>query len=70
MAYERVAGPLGEVRGDIQTAMLAALIHNQWAKHPKKPDAFMPEWDQPQTTTKDRLKAWVNQFGGSDGDDR
>jgi hypothetical protein len=67
-AFERVHGPLGQTRDDIHTALLLAMLHNQWAKHPKKPAVFLPEWDQPRLSVAEKLKSWAAQFGGDDGD--
>lgn len=49
MAYERIAGPLGGRRGDIQAAIVAATVAN--AQRPKgkralKPQDFLPVWDR------------------------
>lgn len=72
-AYERVHGPLGQSRDDIHIAMLLAMLHNQWAKKPKKPEAFLPVWDRPPETDearRSRLRLWVEMMGGSHVDDR
>lgn len=47
-AFEQVYGPLGAIRGDIDMAILAAVIHNVFAGKGKgkAPEDFMPSWDQ------------------------
>ena len=75
MAYEKVTGPLGPERADVLHAVLLALIHNQWAKKPKKPKDFLPEWDQGRAQTPEEmlamLRAWTAMAGGAtDGNDR
>lgn len=70
-AYESVFGPIGPVRDDIYEALLLAMIHNTWAKKPKKPEAFLPVWDRHPTSPEEQLakaKAWVQMFGGDDGE--
>lgn len=46
-AYERVAGPLGGARGDIQAGIIAATVNNVNRKkgaRPATPAKFVPEW--------------------------
>ena len=52
MAYEKLEGPVGEVRSDYRMATLAAIIANtvRNEKKRKKPYTskdFMPRWEQP-----------------------
>jgi hypothetical protein len=62
MAYERVAGPLGPERADMQAAIIASTIAN--ANRGKrgrafKPEDFIPKWDQirpQQQTEQDHLR--------------
>ncbi|WP_158632379.1 DUF4035 domain-containing protein [Micromonospora sp. Llam0] len=54
MAYERVTGPLGPARGDIQAAIVASTIANSnRGKRGKRyrPEDFIPEWDRPEMET-------------------
>ncbi|GGS47701.1 phage tail assembly protein T [Streptomyces violaceus] len=48
-AYERLTGPLGGARGDVQAALIASTIaavnRNKGQKAPKVTD-FMPRWDK------------------------
>lgn len=49
MAFERVYGPVGPERGDIQAAVIAATlanIHRDPKKHPEPypPADFIPNW--------------------------
>jgi len=55
LAYERLTGPLGGERGDLHTAIVAATVHNMWAKKPKKLRDFIPEWHK-------RPKSWQEQL--------
>lgn len=68
MAYESVTGTLGPERFDILHAVLLSLIHNQWAKKPKKPMDFLPEWDQKKVQSPEdmleMLKSWTLVSGG------
>lgn len=59
MAYERVTGPVGAERLDILHAVQMALTHNQWAKKPKKPKDFLPEWDQRPAQTPEEMLAML-----------
>jgi len=55
MAYERVYGPiLVHDRVDVGFAMLATLVHNLWAKKPRKIQDFMPQWFQELTERTER----------------
>jgi hypothetical protein len=48
-AYEKLTGPLGGARGDVQAALIASVIagvnRSKGQKAPKVAD-FMPRWDQ------------------------
>jgi hypothetical protein len=48
-AYERLTGPLGGARGDVQAALIASVIaavnRGKGQKAPKVAD-FMPRWDK------------------------
>ena len=50
-AYERLTGPLGGARGDVQAAMVASVIaaanRSKGQRAPKVAD-FMPRWDKGQ----------------------
>jgi len=67
MAYERVVGPLGGERFDVLHAIQMALVHNQWAKKPKKPRDFMPEWDRPKAQSPEEMLAMLRAITGMKG---
>ncbi|MEU5394512.1 phage tail assembly protein T [Streptomyces tibetensis] len=49
IAYERVTGPLGGARSDVQMAMLASVIANAnrgKGSRVMKPADFLPKWDR------------------------
>jgi len=73
LAYERLTGPLGGERGDLHTAIVAATVHNLWAKRPRKLRDFMPQWAQKRQTVDEQLalvKAMNRAFGGTvEGED-
>lgn len=59
-AFERIEGPLGGLRGDVQAGIVAAQIYNanRGKTDPvKKPAEFVPRWDKPQQQTPDQLLA-------------
>lgn len=70
-AYERVAGPLGPHRGDIQAAVVASTVANvnRGKGRPLPIQDFIPEWDRRPQTWQEQLKT-VEQlnalFGGAD----
>lgn len=71
MAYERVAGPLGPRRGDIQAAVVASTVANanRGKGRPLPVDDFIPEWDKRPQSWQEQLLV-VEQlnalFGGAD----
>lgn len=56
-AYERVAGPLGPARADVQAAIVAATVANanRGKGKPATPADFVPEWDHKPTQTVDEM---------------
>ncbi|WP_289009514.1 DUF4035 domain-containing protein [uncultured Thermomonospora sp.] len=72
MAYERITGPLGGERGDIQAALISTVIANSLAgkkgRRAKLRD-FLLKWDRKPQSWRDQL-AVVRQlnrmFGGVD----
>jgi hypothetical protein len=71
LAYERIAGPLGPERGDVQAAVIASTIANvNRGKRGKifKPKDFMPQWSRPGARTPDAMRsmlvALTRRFGG------
>lgn len=70
-AYERVAGPLGPARADVQAAIIAATVANanRQKGKPATPAEFIPAWDQKPTQTVDdmvRIAYALNSaFGGT-----
>ena len=48
-AYERLSGPLGGARGDVQAALIATVIaavnRNKGQRSPRV-DEFLPRWDK------------------------
>lgn len=50
-AFERVEGPIGNLRGDVQAGVIASLLANVNRKKGAKQfkiDDFIPEWDTPE----------------------
>jgi len=77
-AYERVTGPLGPERADIQAAIIASTIANaNQGKRGRrfKPEDFLPRWDQPAAASGDQtgedhlrlIKSLNRAMGGHDG---
>jgi hypothetical protein len=70
-AYERVAGPLGPARADVQAAIIAATVANanSGKGQPATPADFIPTWDRKPTQTVDEMVqiayALNAAFGGS-----
>ncbi|WUI00202.1 DUF4035 domain-containing protein [Spirillospora sp. NBC_00431] len=73
MAYERIAGPLGPARADVQAAIVAATVAN--ANRGKKGRRFhlrdfIPKWDRRARQSWQQQLAVVEQlnaaFGGAD----
>ena len=49
MAYERLYGPLGPVRGDHHAALISATVaavNTDPKKQPPAPADFMPDWEE------------------------
>ncbi|MEX1037858.1 MAG: hypothetical protein WDZ96_03265 [Acidimicrobiia bacterium] len=67
MAYEKVTGPFGGERMDVLHAVQMALIHNQWAKKPRKPKDFLPEWDRKKAQTPEEMLAMLRAITGVKG---
>lgn len=69
LAYERVAGPLGGERGDLHAAIVAATVHNLWAKKPRKLRDFYPTWARRKQSPEEML-AWAKTlnraYGGTE----
>ncbi|GGQ07796.1 hypothetical protein BKA00_007432 [Actinomadura coerulea] len=71
MAYERVAGPLGFDRADVQSAIVAATVANanRGKGKPLTPADFVPKWDRkPKQTVEEMVQlayALNAAFGGS-----
>jgi hypothetical protein len=70
MAYEKISGPLGGLRGDVQTALLAqtmANVNRGKSARPYKLSDFTLEWDRPPQDD-DQMMATAyalnRQFGG------
>lgn len=81
IAYEQVAGPLGEMRSDYQTAQVLAMLYNVnrgKRQKAKAPEDFMPRWDnapqaRQQQTPEEQLaivRGMTNRMGRSRGHDR
>lgn len=76
-AYERVAGPIGPARGDVQSAIIAATVANanRTKGKPATPADFVPTWDRKPTQTVEEMVAIAYAlnaaFGGTvkDGED-
>lgn len=67
MAYEHVTGPFGPDRSDIHAGIIASTVANaSKGKRGKKfePKDFIPQWDKPEQTWEDQLRA-VKQIHGS-----
>jgi hypothetical protein len=71
-AYERVAGPLGAPRADLQAGIIAATVANanRGKGRAAIPADFIPEWDRkPAQTWQEQLaavKALNRAMGGAD----
>lgn len=70
-AYERVAGPLGPARTDVQAAIIAATVANanRGKGKPATPADFIPTWDRKPEQTVDEMVsiayALNTAFGGT-----
>lgn len=58
-AYERVAGPLGPARADVQSAIVAATVANanRGKGKPATPADFIPTWDRKPEQTVEEMVA-------------
>lgn len=58
-AYERVAGPIGPARADVQSAIVAATVANanRGKGKPATPADFIPVWDRKPEQTVDEMVA-------------
>jgi len=57
--------PWGEVRGDLQTALLAAVLANQWREKGKSKAAvkdFLPDYWGSKQQTPDQMRALAEAF--------
>lgn len=71
VAYERIAGPLGPDRGDVQAGVIASTMANVMrGKSGRifKPKDFIPQWDRPVARTpeamRNALMALTRKLGG------
>lgn len=70
-AYERVAGPVGPARADVQAGIIASTVANVHTDKGRRftPSDFVPRWDRRGQTVDEQL-AVVRQlnimFGGAD----
>lgn len=48
MAFERIEGPIGPARGDVQAALVAMTVANvnRGKRKPFKLNDFLPDWDR------------------------
>lgn len=68
MAYERITGPLGGRRGDVQAAIIAATVANSQRKgRPLQPKDFIPKWDKPAAMTPEEMWAAAMQANAALG---
>lgn len=68
-AYERIAGPLGSSRADLQAGIIAATVANanRSKGKPSTPTDFIPEWDRRPMSPEDlfrKVSAANRAFGG------
>ncbi len=70
-AYERIAGPLGPARSDIQAGIVASTIANVMRTRrgrTYKPKDFIPQWDRPRARTPEAMRdvmiSITRQLGG------
>lgn len=56
-AYERITGPLGADRGDVQAAIIAATVANTARSKGRvlQPKDFVPKWDRPKAMTPEEM---------------
>lgn len=64
MAYERLTGPLGDRRGDLQAAIVAAVVANANRSKGRAltPNDFVPVWDKRPKTPEELWKAAMAAF--------
>jgi hypothetical protein len=69
MVYEKVAGPLGGRRGDMQAAVVAMTVANvnRGKGKPARLDDFLPEWDRPRQQDWQQQLAIVKQIHAAHG---
>lgn len=67
-AYEKITGPLGRRRSDIQAAIIAATVANanRGKGRAPKPADFLPQWDK-QPKTADQLWHKAQQLNAAMG---
>lgn len=71
MVYERITGPLGGRRSDVQMSVLASVVANSQRTKGRAltPKDFLPAWDGRQRMTPEEMFAAVSQvntaFGGT-----
>jgi FtsZ-interacting cell division protein ZipA len=59
IAYEQVTGTLGPERGDMQAALVAAVMHGLWSKKRRKLKDFLFRWDRGRKMTTEEMLAQV-----------
>lgn len=68
-AYEKVAGPLGGDRGDIQAALTAFYVVSALGVKKVRFDKLVPQWDRGRTQDWKQMKmiaeALTRQYGGT-----
>lgn len=71
VAYERMTGPLGQQRDDMNAGIITAMIANVNRKkgsRERKPAEFIPRWDRPKARTPNQmanaLKTMTRKLGG------
>lgn len=63
VAFERIEGPIGSRRGDLQAAIVAATVANAnrgKGSKPASPSDFMPDWGRQRGTSMARWAQAVN----------
>ncbi|MDT3395431.1 hypothetical protein RKE29_01990 [Streptomyces sp. B1866] len=69
MVYERLTGPLGGRRGDVQAAIVAATVANAQRARGRalRPEDFLPVWDKPRAMTPEEMWAAAMQANAALG---
>lgn len=62
LAYERVAGTLGPERGDLQAALIAAVMHGLWSKKRRTLKDFLFKWDHGRKMSAEEMLATIRQI--------